>query len=216
MRATALRVLVAVLACSATALPAQTARTVANVGRGEPTLAQVRAATDRFRDVKVALAEGYVRDPMNLCDAAEMMGRPASLGVMGIHFFRPDLLGITGPPNPRVNGSGTHTDFLRPSVLIYEPQRDGSLQLVAVENLVFIKAWEAAGNSAPPSYLGVPWDRMADDPSTPTDEAHMFEPHYDRHVWLYRDNPNGIFAQFNPRATCANHAGPKEHSHKAQ
>jgi len=68
----------------------------------EPTLKEVRAATERFRDVKVALAEGYVRDPGNMCDAAEMMGKPKELGVMGIHFFRPDLLGITGPPNPRV------------------------------------------------------------------------------------------------------------------
>lgn len=216
MQAHALRAIVAALTLTATSLSAQTARTVANVNGGEPSLAQVRAATERFRDVKVALAEGYVRDPMNLCDAAEMMGKPASLGVMGIHFFRPDLLGITGPPNPRVSGSGTHTDFLRPSILIYEPQKDGSLALVAVENLVFIKAWEAAGNSAPPSFQGVRWDRMADDPSTAIDEAHMFEPHYDRHVWLYRENPNGIFAQFNPKATCAYHTGGAPHAHKAQ
>jgi hypothetical protein len=178
----------------------------------EPDLAAVRAATVRFRDVKVALAEGYVRDPGNLCDTAEDMGRPRELGAMGIHFFRPDLLGITGPPSPRVDGTGTHTDFLRPAILIYEPQRDGSLELVAVENLVFIKAWEAAGHSAPPSFQGVAYDRMVDDPATPADEAHMFEPHYDRHVWLYRDNPRGIFAQFNPNVTCANHTGGK-HQH---
>jgi hypothetical protein len=171
----------------------------------EPDLAAVRAATERFRDVKVAEAEGYMREPTNMCDAAEMMGKPASLGVMGIHFLRPDLLGITGPPNPRVDGTGTHTDFTKPAVLIYEPQADESLQLVAIENLVFIKAWEAAGNKAPPSFQGVPYDRMVDDPATKVDEAHMFEPHYDRHVWLYRDNPNGIFAQFNPNATCKYH-----------
>jgi hypothetical protein len=171
----------------------------------EPSLAEVKAATTRFRDVKVALAEGYVRDPMNLCDEAEMMGKPAELGVMGIHFFRPDLLGITGPPNPRVNGTGTHTDFTKPSILIYEPQEDGSLALVAVENLVFIKAWEAAGNTELPTYRGVPYDRMVDDPTTKIDEAHMFEPHYDRHVWLYRENPNGLYAQFNPKATCKWH-----------
>jgi len=29
-------------------------------GPGEPTLAEVRAATERFRDLKVALAEGYI------------------------------------------------------------------------------------------------------------------------------------------------------------
>jgi hypothetical protein len=179
----------------------------ATVDPAEPTLAEVRAATERFKDVKVALAEGYVRDPMNICDAAEMMGRPASLGVMGIHYVRPDLLGITGPPSPRVTGTGIHTDFRKPSILIYEPQKDGSMELVAVENLVFIKAWEAAGHKEPPSFQGVTWDRMVDDPATTLDEAHMFEPHYDRHVWIYRDNPNGVFAQFNPKATCQYHTG---------
>src|SRR6185295_18933532 len=98
----------------------------------DPSLATIRTANERFKDVKVALAEGYVRDPGNMCDAAEMMEKPAKLGVMGIHYFRPDLLGITGPPNPKVNGTGTHTDFTSPAILIYEPQRDGSLQLVAV------------------------------------------------------------------------------------
>lgn len=169
----------------------------------EPDLAAVRAATERFRDVKVALAEGYVADPMNVCDTADMMGRPKNLGAMGIHYFRPDLLGITAPPNPRVDGSGTHTDFNQPAILIYEPQADGSLVLVAVENLVFAKSWHAAGNSRPPSFHGVEYDSMKDDPATAIDEAHMFEPHYDRHVWLYRDNPNGIFAQFNPNVSCA-------------
>lgn len=81
-------------------------RSIAAV-QAEPSLAEVRKATERFRDVNVALAEGYVRDPANLCDTAEMMGQPAALGAMGIHFFRPDLLGITAPPNPRVDGIGT-------------------------------------------------------------------------------------------------------------
>jgi len=179
-------------------LNAQTAAT-------EPTLEQVRVATERFRDVKVALAEGYVRDPMNICDTADMMGRPASLGAMGIHFFRPDLLGIKGPPNPRVDGNGTHTDFRKPAILIYEPQTDGSLKLVAVENLVFQRSWHAAGNAKPPSFHGVEYDTMQDDPATKIDEAHMFEPHYDRHVWLYRDNPNGVFAPFNPAVSCKAH-----------
>ncbi len=171
-------------------------------------------ATTRFKDVNVALAEGYVRDPMNVCDTADMMGRPASLGAMGIHFFRPDLLGISGPPNPRVDGDGTHTDFNRPSILIYEPQADGSLELIAVENLVFAKAWKEAGNDAPPSFHGVPFDTMVDDAATASDEAHNFEPHHDRHVWLYRENPNGVFAPYNPRVSCANHrAGQHQHHH---
>lgn len=172
---------------------------------GEPTLAEVRALTARFQDVEVALAEGYVRDPADMCDVAPMMGRPAALGGMGIHFFRPDLLGITAPPNPRVDGNGTHIDFRKPSILIYEPSADGTLELVAVENLVFEKAWRAAGNKGLPTFHGVEYDHMFDDPATAVDEAHNFEPHFDRHVWLYRPNANGLFAQFNPTVTCQFH-----------
>ena len=193
-------------------LPAAShAQTMVAMAPTEPDLDGVRAATERFRDVRVALAEGYVPPPGDICDAADDMGLPANVGAMGIHYVRPDLLGITGPPNPRVDGSGTHTDFLRPAVLIYEPQADGSLELVAVENLVFIASWEAAGHTAPPSFQGVAWDRMVDDPATALDEAHMFAPHYDRHVWIFRENPNGVFAQFNPAVTCDHHDGGHAH-----
>src|SRR5690606_34336613 len=176
-------------------------------GPGEPDMDAVRAATEKYRDVNVALAEGYIRDPFDLCDTAEMMGRPAELGAMGIHYFRPDLLGVTEPPNPLVSGQGTHTDFLQPAILIYEPQADQSLELVAIENLAFADAWRATGNTAPPSFHGVPYDHMMDDPATEIDEAHKFVEHYDRHVWLYRENPRGMFAPFNPNVSCAHHTG---------
>ncbi len=180
---------------------------------GEPTLDEVRTLTMRYRSVDTALADGYVPDPGNVCESADMAGLSPDVGTMGVHYFRPDLLGITGPPNPKVNGTGTHTDFRKPGVLIYEPQADGSMQLVAVENLVFIKSWEAAGNKAPPTFLGNTFNRMVDDPATPVDEAHHFEPHYDLHVWLYKDNPAGMFAQFNPAASCKHHKVKAAHGH---
>jgi hypothetical protein len=170
----------------------------------DPSLDEVKAATLKYRDIQVALDEGFIQDPMNICETAEMMGKPAELGAMGIHYFRPDLLGITAT-EPRVDGTGTHTDFLNPAILIYEPQADGSMELVAVENLVFAKAWHEAGHTSPPSYLGVPYDHMIDDPDTEADEAHMFEEHYDRHVWIYRENPSGVFKPFNPNVSCKHH-----------
>jgi len=197
---------VAVLVC-AILLAATAAAGLKMTTAAEPDLAAVRKATERFRDVKVALAEGYIRDPFDLCDTAEMMGRPGSLGAMGVHYFKPEVLGITAPPNPKVNGTGIHTDFLTPSILIYEPQANGSLELVAVENLAFEAAWKAAGNAAPPSFHGVAYNYMADDPKTAADEAHQFAPHFDRHVWIYRENPSGVFAPFNPKVSCAHHKG---------
>ena len=164
----------------------------------------IRAATARFRDVNIALKEGYVRDPMNHCFIAPFEGYPKQLGAMGIHYFRPDLLGITETTLP-INGTGTHTDFTRPGILLYEPQEDGRLELVAVENLVFAEAWHRR-EKARPSFRGNEFYRMIDNlATTDVNEAHMFMPHYELHMWLYRDNPNGMFAQFNPNVTCEHH-----------
>lgn len=164
-------------------------------------LEKVRVATERFNDVNVAVAEGYIPDPSGMCVTAEMEGLPASDGAMGIHYLRPDLLGLAEAPG-RVNGTGTHTDFMQPAILLYEPQADGSLQLVGVENLVWTAAWQQSGNTSPPSYQGQDYNHMIDDPATPADEAHGFEEHYDLHVWLYRENPTGRFTPFNPAVTC--------------
>jgi rhodanese-related sulfurtransferase len=169
----------------------------------EPTLEQVRNAAERYRDVRVAIAEGYTTD--NKCVTAEMLGYPAAQGAMGLHYVRRDLLGLPDAPEGRVSGSGTYTDFGKPAMLVYEPQADGSMQLVAVENLVFKRAWEAAGNREPPSFRGNPYLLLADDPATPLDEAHNYEPHYELHAWVFRDNPLGAFHPFNPNVTCRHH-----------
>jgi hypothetical protein len=168
-------------------------------------VAEIRAASERFTDVNVALKEGYIPDPSGMCITAEMEGQPAEKGAMGIHYFRPDMLGITAT-EPRVDGTGTHTDFLNPSVVLYEPQADGSLELVAVENLVFMESWKAAGNEASPNSYGFEWVAMVNDPATEVDEAHGFQPHYELHAWVFRENPNGPFEPFNPKVTCEHHA----------
>lgn len=168
-------------------------------------LGQLRTSLEKYQDVNVALADGYIPDPAGHCITAAMEGLPAELGAMGLHYIRPDLLQITGA-DPRVDGTGTHMDWSQPAILLYEPQTDGSLVLVGVENLVFEKAWTEAGNKEPPQLNGRSWDYMADDPATEADEAHGFMPHYDQHVWLWRNNPTGELEPFNPRMTCPDHA----------
>lgn len=167
-------------------------------------IARLAAMAEKYEDVNVALAEGYVPDPSGMCIDAAAEGQDPELGGMGIHYFRPDLLGLTAT-EPRVDGTGTHTDFDEPGILIYEPQPDGSLELVATENLVWVEAWEAAGNTAPPSFLGQEYVHMIDDPATEADEAHGFEPHYELHAWIVRENPGGTFTPFNPAVTCEHH-----------
>jgi hypothetical protein len=197
----------------------QAARVVHSVAAVDPALAAeleaIRAATAKYLDVEVAVAEGYLRDPADMCVTAGMEGLPRQLGNMGIHYFRPDLLGLTGV-EPRVSGMGTHTDFRQPAILIYEPQPDGALELVAVENLVFAAGWEAAGRSGVPEFRGNEYYHMINNPLTGADEAHGFEPHYELHLWLYRENPSGVFAQFNPNVTCRHHGGGHGHGQDRQ
>lgn len=188
------------LLCGSTTMSAQ-------AGDMSSELARIRQATQRFRDINAALSEGYVIPPPGHCVDAHGEGEPRQLGGMGVHLVRPDLLGITAV-SPRVNGVGTNTDFTRPTVLVYEPQPQGRHELVAVENLVFAQAWHAAGNVKRPEFHGNEYYKVIDNPLTAVDEAHGFEPHYELHIWLYRENPAGMFMPFNVRVKC-----PGEHQH---
>lgn len=180
------------------------AATMASAQSMDDELEAIRAATAKYKDVNVALADGFIRDPANACVMAGEEGLPPEWGGMGIHYLNMARLGIT-TGEPRVDGNGLNTDFTKPSVLMYEPQADGSLVLLGVENLVFQAAWHAAGNSSPPIFVEAEWDTMADDPATEGDEAHHFEPHYDRHVWAFRENPAGMVVPFNPAVSCEFH-----------
>lgn len=176
-------------------------------GQQEPTLDEVRSVAERYRDVKFAKAEGYTTD--NKCVTAEMLGFPAAMGAMGLHYVRRDWLGLPDKPNGRMRGTGTHTDFRRPAMLVYEPQPDGSLELVAVENLVFAAAWhDGLGKKDPPQFHGRTYPLLKDNPATQVDEAHGWEPHYEQHLWLFRDNPNGAYSPFNPAVTCRHNRQP--------
>lgn len=172
---------------------------------GDPSLGEVKSLAEKYRDVSVAASEGFTTD--HKCTTAEMLGFPKEMGAMGLHYVRRDLLGLPPRPAPpgsgRVHGTGTYTDFRKPAMLVYEPQPDGSLKLVAVENLVFASAWRNLGKKGPPAFRGQPYVLLVDKPGTKVDEAHGWEPHYELHVWL-DDNPNGQFAEFSPRVTCAN------------
>ena len=166
---------------------------------------EVREATRKYEDVKVALADGYVPAPPGDCVTAAKEGLPPEWGGMGIHYINPKMLKITGT-QPRVNGEATHTDFLKPSILLYEPMADGSMKLVGVENLVFLNAWLKAGNGAPPTFAGRSWDIMADNTSTPQDEAHRFEPHMDQHIYFFdSEDPRDMLRPFTPHITCEHH-----------
>lgn len=164
--------------------------------------ATIEALAARYADSGSAMADGFIRDPSGMCVTAEMVGLPAGDGAMGVHYLHPARLGMV-PDAPRANGTDGVIAWDEPEVLVYEPQADGSEQLVAVEYLVFQEPWAAAGNTSPPEFFGEPFVSMVDDPATEADEAHGFEAHYELHVWVPRDNPSGMYAEFNPAVSCA-------------
>ena len=120
-------------------------------------IAAVEAAAEKYRDVNVALTEGFVPDPSDHCISAAEEGLPPEWGGMGIHYLNMAALKITAG-EPRVDGEGTHTDFMNPALLLYEPQKDGSLDLVGVENLVFQQV--IASHRHSPAGFGMPWQTI--------------------------------------------------------
>lgn len=157
---------------------------------GNPELAQaisaLRDTTDQYHDVALALAAGY-RPSSAGCEDSET-------GAMGIHYGHPVLLGIIRGSNP-VTGTDPNINPLRPEVLMYEPQPDGSRRLVGVEFVVYKAAWDAV-HPQPPTFYGVPFD-VKIGPA-----AHGHANHYELHLWLWRHNPLGMFAPWNPKVEC--------------
>ena len=159
---------------------------------GDPALARALAAlrdtTDEFHDVNVALARGY-RPSAAGCESH------GDEGAMGIHYGHAALLGVVRGSNP-TRGTDPVIDPLKPEVIIYEPQPDGSRRLVAVEFVVYRAAWDSV-NSQPPTFAGVPFDLLEGA------AAHGHADHYELHVWLWRHNPSGMFAPWNPKVSCS-------------
>jgi hypothetical protein len=104
-------------------------------------------------------------------------------GAMGYHYGNPDYL-----------FDGGRVDLLEPEALMYEPGPGGQMRLVGMEYIVFLDDWT---EQDPPQLLGQPF------------HPHSFLPIYKLHIWLWRDNPRGIFADWNPKVSCA-HADETE------
>lgn len=178
-------------AASIVVAPAATAE----VPRTQPdqALQQLARQLAPFQSVAYARSQGYIQ-------ASGCESHP-TLGTMGHHYVNPRLLGLTAPVNGRINGTGTYTGVEPPAILLYVPDGQGGLTLVGIEMLVFAAAWDAANNH-PPMYRGRTYNYMVDNPNTARDEAHGFMPHYDLHIWLFENNPSGLYSQWNPALSC--------------
>lgn len=134
----------------------------------------IREATSKFRDPLVAEAAGYV----NTGACVELPG----VGGMGVHFVKPPLL-------------TTGIDPTLPEILVYEPTSKG-LRLVAVEYFSVDADQDLATDSDRPTLFGRAFEGPSPghDPSMPV--------HYDLHAWVFKSNPMGDLAAWNPNVSC--------------
>jgi hypothetical protein len=137
-------------------------------------LVQLRKATAQYHNFEKAIDAGYAV-------AITPCWESLSQGAMGYHYGNLSLLFDEGTVN-----------LLEPEALMYEPGPGGQMRFVGMEYIVFIDEWEAVhGMGAnPPELLGQEF------------HPHSFLPIYKLHIWLWRDNPRGIFADWNPKVSC--------------
>ena len=139
-------------------------------------LRTARRATRQLRDVAAAEAAGYQR-------ASDCESDP-KYGAMGYHYANPDLV-----------ADGV-LDIAHPEILVYQADRHGRLRLGAIEYFQPDADQDLATDPDRPWLFEVPFDgpMLGHNPEMPI--------HYDLHVWLYRHNPAGLFAGWNPRVDC--------------
>jgi hypothetical protein len=150
-----------------------------------------KAAAERYRSVERALADGYrappptPTEPFGHCASSPPEPRPPGVpgGGMGIHYEHPTRM------------RDNRLDIRKPEILNYELV-NGRLRLVALEYFTNDADQNLMTASDRPRLFG----RRFDGPM-PGHHPGMGV-HYDLHVWLWKANPNGMFAIWNPRVTC--------------
>ncbi len=96
-------------------------------------------------------------------------------GAMGYHLINVGLLDAV-------------VDALQPEAFVYAPGPKGQLRLGAVEYVVPLAVWGA--DQEPPTLFGQEFQ---------VNEALQI---WALHVWLFKNNPDGMFASWNPLVSC--------------
>jgi hypothetical protein len=146
-------------------------------------------AADDSHDHRGALARGPLvervreatalfRDP-NYALAMNYQPGPcvsgAGAGAMGVHFVNASLVDAAPP------------EVDKPEALIYEPVPGGGYRLVGVEYITLAGPATLEGHLL--QYVGAP-------------NRYGLPGFFELHVWAWRDNPSGTFADFNTRVSC--------------
>jgi hypothetical protein len=152
---------------------------------GRSDAAKAQSATARYHDLQDAVEDGYSLLPATTTTSTVVAtnGCAASaqgLGAMGVHYLK------AGQPDATV-------DAQAPEVLVYEPQANGRMKLVALE-------YVAAGPPNPaPSLFGQEF-MLTNLAPYGAPGANVWT----LHAWIWAPNPSGLLMPWNPRVTCEN------------
>ena len=130
-------------------------------------------ATIRRATARYHSLDAAIADGYTFLHGCETRPDEGPAGMLYVHFERL-LDGVADPTLP--------------DALLYEPRKNGRAKLVGVELAIPYALWPEKG---PPTFLGAEFQ--------PEDEFGV----YGLHVWVWSDNPEGLFAESNPRIDCA-------------
>jgi hypothetical protein len=145
------------------------------------TLLQASASQDQFAGLRAATAAYHNPNAAVSAGYGEIEGLDhcfynPGVGGMGYHLINGLLIDL-------------NVDMLQPEAMVYVPGPQGLLQLGAVEYIVPAEPWDDE-YSDPPFLFGKSFDLNSDLGV------------YILHVWIWRHNPAGILANWNPTVTC--------------
>ena len=151
---------------------------------GRSDAAKAQSATARYHDLEVALDAGYtalpaVQDTSTVEATNGCAASKAGAGAMGVHYILGSLLDEV-------------VDAQNPEVLVYEPQANGRMNLVALEYVA----------TAPQSLFGQDFANTDLAPYLGVPEGTAFA--WTLHAWIWTPNPSGVLMPWNPRVTCDN------------
>jgi len=148
--------------------------------------------TATFHDVDRALAAGWTVEPMCMDYPDGYVGEPP--GAMGHHFYNEEYI-----------LDGGHVEASQPELLLYEKRAHGTWRFNAVEYV--IPARDLPPTAEPPRLFGREFRFFPDVGSAGI---------WGLHVWVWRPNPHGPYANLNPRVSCdhaeMNRSGDRQHS----
>ena len=140
----------------------------------------VREATERFQDVEVAKAEGYVLQ-FGCVTGSEG-------GAMGMHFVKGEFV------------ADGEIDPTKPEIVIYEPQPNGRLKLIGADYLVLADQWNAK-HSATPEMMGQLFHYFE------APNRFGLPAFYTLHVWAWKESPTGAFVNWHQNVSCSAYSG---------